>query len=244
MIRLQNRRNLRGQIAERISEALLVGELRPGERIIETKLARDLGVGQSTLREGLQELEHRGLLTKHGNRGTFVSKLTERRVKEIYSVRFELEPVAAALACAHITTNHSSRLRSLLEQMERTAKERNLLELIKSDQSFHQLIWSLSNNTTLENVLDLVCAPLFAFYLVTFSHFKQAQVQTFEDFVRDQKEHCNLLAALNTRNPAEAKRVFREVLEIFCSRHIKHVREAAEDIDRLSPESQQSAALR
>ena len=229
MMNLENRRNLRGQIVERIFDALLVGELKPGERIIETKLARELGVGQSTLREALQELEHRGLLTKYSNRGTFVSKLTEKKVREIYGVRFELEPVAAAQACQHMTADRLLRLETLLAKMGGVAKEKNLPELMKSDQAFHHLIWKLSNNATLEKVLELVCAPLFAFYVVAFSHFRHASTETLDDFIRDTNEHAGLLAALSSGRPEEAKKVFRETLELFCTRHIKHVREAAED---------------
>ena len=94
------KKNLRRQLADRLFEAILEGELRPGERLAEVRLARQLGVGQSTLREALQELEYRGLLTKNENRGTFVTKLTTQKVNEIYAVRLELEPLAASLAAA------------------------------------------------------------------------------------------------------------------------------------------------
>lgn len=229
MIQLQNRRNLRGQVAARLFEAILRGELHPGERIIETKLARQLGVGQSTLREALQELEHRGLLSKYENRSTFVAKLTEKDVNEIYSVRLELEPKAAGYACESMTPDRSAQLQHHLDEMEGAAVKRDLPELMKSDLAFHQLIWKLSGNSALERVLDLVCAPLFAFYLVRYSHFKHAPTQTLDDFVTDEKEHFNLLAALNSGNPEEARRVFRATLETFCARHLRHVREADED---------------
>jgi DNA-binding GntR family transcriptional regulator len=238
MIQLHNRRNLRAQVAGRLFDALLLGELQPGERIIETKLARQLGVGQSTLREALQELEHRGLLSKHENRGTFVATLTERQVKEIYSVRLELEPMAAALACQRMTPDHSSELLNLLSKMETATEQKDFVELMKSDFRFHQLIWKLSDNATLERALDLVCAPLFAFYVVRSSHFKHAPARTFGDFVTDQKEHCSLLAALRRGNPEDAKRVFRETLEIFCARHLRHVLEAGEPGIRSPYESQ------
>jgi DNA-binding GntR family transcriptional regulator len=83
MIKLVNRTNTRRQIVEHLFDAIRQGELKPGDRIGEVNLARQLGVGQSTLREALQELEHQGLVTKHENRATFVSTLTTKDVEDI-----------------------------------------------------------------------------------------------------------------------------------------------------------------
>ena len=101
MIRLPKRSNLATQITEGLFDAILRGELKPGEQIIETKMAKQLGVGQSTFREALQALEHRGLVTK--NRNTFVTELTVQDVEVLFAVRLELEPLAASLACGRLT---------------------------------------------------------------------------------------------------------------------------------------------
>src|SRR5215831_16281237 len=156
---ITHRGGLRKQLTEHLFNSILRGELRPAERIVEGKLARELGVGQSTLREGLQELEHRGLITKYENRGTFVTKLTTKEVEEIYAVRLELEPLAAALASRKMMLEHSVKLGKFLEKMRNARQRQDLAEMLKADLGFHQLIWKLSNNSTLERVLNLVCAP-------------------------------------------------------------------------------------
>ena len=108
------KRSLRHELADRLFMAIVSGELQPGERLGEVRLARPLGVCQSTLREALQELEYRGLLTKKENRGTFVTSLTVELVEEIYAVRLELEPLAAALASSEMSRERILILHGLL----------------------------------------------------------------------------------------------------------------------------------
>ena len=118
LIEISKRPSLRTQITDRLFDAILKGELSPGERLVETKLARQLRVGQSTLREALQTLEHQGLITKLDNRGTFVTKLTAKDVEGMYAVRLELEPMAAVLTHKRLQPHHFAELERMVEGME------------------------------------------------------------------------------------------------------------------------------
>lgn len=202
------------------------GELRPGDRIVEIKLARQLGVGQSTLREALQDLEYRGLVTKHANRGTYVTRLTPKAVEDIYAVRLELEPMAAALAGERVTKEHLTRLREILAKMAEAGRAQNFPELMNNDLAFHQLIWKLSNNATLERALNLICAPLFAFYLTTLPYFQSPAGEGSYDFSKDHDQHCRLLDLLSTGDPELIRTGFRKIIARFKQDEIKHVRKA------------------
>ena len=116
VVELRERKTVRGQVTARLFQAIVAGELRPGDRIIETKLASQLGVGQSTLREALQDLEYRELVKKEANRGTYVTVLTSKAVKDMYAVRLELEPMAAELAKKNITNKHLAQLREMVTE--------------------------------------------------------------------------------------------------------------------------------
>lgn len=225
MIKEMKRGNMRSRLTDHLFEAILHGELRPGDRIVEGKLARQLQVGQSTLREALQELEHRGLITKRENRGTFVTKLTTKEVEGIYAVRLELEPLAASLAHQRLTPEQAARLTHFVDKMESARQHRDLIEILRNDLAFHQLIWKLSDNTVLERALNLVCAPLFAFYLLRIS---SDPVYDFNrdayDFSRDNQEHYALLESLKKGGPDEVRSAFREMIEGFRLRHLQHVR--------------------
>src|SRR5215471_14981927 len=86
----------RHEVARRLEEAILAGELRPGARLHEMKLASQLNVSQASVREALQELEGLGWVTKYPNRGSFVMNLTNQELIQIYQVRRQLEPLACA----------------------------------------------------------------------------------------------------------------------------------------------------
>lgn len=218
------RGTMRTQLSEYLSEAILHGELKPGERIIEIKLARQLGVGQSTLREALQVLEHRALITKFENRGTFVTRISTKEVESIYTVRLELEPLAASLASQQMTGADFQALEGQLDRMLKAQQRTDLIDLMKQDFAFHQFIWKLSDNLPLERCLNLVCAPLFTFYMLRFSANDFSKHTT--DFRKDYEEHQELVAALRKGGTEEVKKAFREVLQVFRVRHKEHVQEA------------------
>jgi DNA-binding GntR family transcriptional regulator len=221
----RNRLSISDQVAEQLLDAVISGEISPGERLIETKLARQFRIGQSTLREALQQLEHKGIVTKYPNRATFVTELTEKAVEEIYSVRSQLEPFAGSLGCKRMSDVDYARLANFLGEMEGSSQNRNFRALMKCDHAFHQHIWKLSGNSTLEKALEFTCAPLFAFYLVRFTYFVDAPAAIMQDFAKDLQDHCKLLTALKSGNPELAEHVFREVISVFRARHLRHIAE-------------------
>jgi DNA-binding GntR family transcriptional regulator len=195
-------------------EAILQGELKPGERIIETKMAAQLGVGQSTFREALQALEHRGLVTK--DRGTFVTKLTVQDVNLLFVVRLELEPLAASLACGRLSSKQFQQLEFHLDEMKKARQRQNFTTLLKNDLAFHQLIWEAPQVRTLKRILGLVLPPLFAFFFMRHSHaFSDDPTLAEETFRKEHEDHSRLLAALKEGDPEQAKMIFREVIRHF-----------------------------
>jgi DNA-binding GntR family transcriptional regulator len=214
MIRLTKRSNLAEQITGRLFEAILQGELKPGERIIETKMASQLGVGQSTFREALQALEHRGLVTK--DHGTFVTKLTPQDVELLFTVRLALEPLAASMACGKLTPTQIGQLELFLDEMKRARQRRDFPTLLRNDLAFHELIWEAPQVGTLKRILNLVLPPLFAFFFMRHAHaFSNDPALAEETFRKEHEDHCRLLAALKKGKPEEAKQTFQEVNQQF-----------------------------
>src|ERR671936_391943 len=78
-------------VAETLREGIIAGKLKPGERLVEQKLAAQLGIGQPTLREALKELEYQGFVRKVPNRGTYVTRLSQEDFSKILEVRMALE---------------------------------------------------------------------------------------------------------------------------------------------------------
>src|SRR5487761_867839 len=127
-----NRDILRRSLAAHLHDAILRAELSPGERIVEGKLARELGVAQGSLREALQELEHQGLVTRRDNLGTFVIKPSASDVEDIYVVRRQLEPLAARLARERMTQDQLAQMVDLVEKMETAGARQDFVELLKT----------------------------------------------------------------------------------------------------------------
>src|SRR5919205_3173807 len=79
--------SLRAEVRERLRRAIMQGTLKPGEQIVESRLARQLGISQAPVREALRELEQLGLVVNHSRRGTFVRKFTPEDAWEMYTLR-------------------------------------------------------------------------------------------------------------------------------------------------------------
>lgn len=223
MIRPLKRGNLRERIVNHLYESILQGELRPGERIVEGKVARQLGVAQASLREALQELEHQGLVTKQDNRGTFVVQLTAIDVENMYVVRQELEPLAAKLAYARLTPEHLTRMASMVDRMSVAGLRGDFVELLKIDLDFHRFIWQLSGNNSIERALNAVCPPLFASYLM-----KATRGSTYNQ-AKDVEEHRALVGAFKLGNGDKVEKVFQNIMETFRSQDVENLRTWSDD---------------
>ena len=157
---------LKDRVSELIKTAILSGRLEAGDRIVEMKLAEDLGVGTTSVREALFELESQGFVTRVTNKGTFVTELTKDDIAQIVRVRRELEGLAAELAAERVTPSEVSRLRDIVSHMHRAAGNNDLENFYRSDLEFHRCIWELSGNRHLVKALDITVVPLFAFFIM------------------------------------------------------------------------------
>ena len=228
MVRPFKRGALRNRLTAHLFDAILHGELSAGERIVEGKIAQQLGVAQSTVREALQQLEHHGLVTKHDNRGTFVSRLTTEDIEGIYTVRRELEPLAASLARERLTAEHLEELANLVEQMRVAGEAGDFVKLLKTDIEFHRLIWKVSGNKWIERALEVVCLPLFGCYLI-----KTSSGHIYNR-AKDLEEHRTLLKVLSEGPPEGVRRVFTQIMETFRVQEIQNFQAAEEAAPTLS----------
>jgi len=213
---------LRNRLTAHLFDAILHGELSAGERIVEGKLARQLGVAQGTVREALQQLEHQGLVTKYDNRGTFVSRLTTEDIEGIYTVRRELEPLAAALARERLTAEHLDDLANLVEQMRIAGDAGDFVKLLKTDIEFHRLIWKVAGNKWIERALEVVCLPLFGCYLI-----KTSSGHLY-NYAKDLEEHRTLLKVLSEGRSEEVRKVFTQIIDTFRAQEIQNFQAAEE----------------
>jgi len=190
--------------ADWLRSAIMRGELEPGERLVEHRLANALGIGQPTLREALKELELQGFVRKTPKKGTHVTKLTKDDFRSILEVRMALEVVAVERAATRLTKGSIAQLALRIRGMESAAKRFELAEFHQNDVEFHEILWAAAGNEYLTLALERTAFGLFAFVLL------QREPDATEEFLSAVEQHKVILAALKTGDPAEARRAFTE----------------------------------
>ena len=189
-------------VAEKLREAVLAGQLKPGERLLEQKLAAGFGIGQPTLREALKELEFQGFVRKSPKKGTYVTELTTEDFRKIQEVRMALEVVAIERAARNITDEGVRELEKLVSTMRTAAQKFNLATFHKSDLAFHRIVWDLTGNEYLGLALERVAFGLFAFVLL------QRDPSASNEFIASAEQHAQIVAGLCTRDPKRAREAF------------------------------------
>jgi DNA-binding GntR family transcriptional regulator len=157
---------LKDRVSELIKDAILSGKLQAGDRIVEMKLAADLGLGTTAIREALFELEAQGFVTRLNNKGTYVTKLSRQDVAQILTVRHELEGLAVQLLEERATDEGVAVLRQIVCVMRDMASRNDLEGFYRADLEFHRTIWAQAGNRHLAKALDTLIVPLFAFYIM------------------------------------------------------------------------------
>ena len=192
--------------AQAIRESIISGELKGGDRILEQKWAVRLGIGQPTLREGLQELEHQGLLRKIPQRGTYVTQLSPTDYRLIQEVRIPLEAIAVGKATKNITPESERELTDLVMNM---AGGGNSVIDVKSfhdnDVAFHRKIWTLAENEYLADTLESITFRLFVFSIVgRWPDNPDALVER----VAAVQQHLGILEGIKSHDPHTASLTF------------------------------------
>lgn len=157
---------LRDKIYEIIRGWILAGQLKPGERLVEISIARQLKVSRAPLREALWLLANHGLVIIEAHRGAFVTKLSEQDIRDIFELRETLEIRAALNTRRKMTTESERQLEEATVRLESAAREQDMSAFVKADARFHETIASLSGNTHLEEIVNDLSTRFFGYELI------------------------------------------------------------------------------
>ena len=151
-------RTLPTQVADHIRERILSGELAPGERILETELAEELGVSRHTLRSALQTLTFEGLLEQSQFKSTHVPLPHAEDVFETYTLRNALEAMACRLAAGRAPTFGTAELDAVVARMAAAARGNDRESMVRADYAFHTAVVELAGHTRLREHYRLLQA--------------------------------------------------------------------------------------
>jgi DNA-binding GntR family transcriptional regulator len=197
------------QATQLIRELIISGRLASGERIVESKIAREWRVGQPTVREALKSLESEGLVTYSPNRGCSVTELTGKQIEQITRLRTALEMLAIEIAVENRADWNPQVLRDAINDMKDAAQKGDANRYYQCDLRFHQKLWEVSANEYLTKALTSVVLPLFSFVLR--KHYQEKQI----DLVINAKEHEMLAEAVISSSPEQVKSDVEKILADF-----------------------------
>lgn len=131
---------LRDEVSDYLKKEILTGRLKAGERIVETKIAQELGVSQSPVREAIRELELMGLLESKPYVGSYAKKLSAKDINDAFKVRACLEVLACKEAVHKISEDQLKKMDTILEEMRVAAEMQNIELFTDLDNNFHRAI--------------------------------------------------------------------------------------------------------
>lgn len=146
-------KSLTSIIFEKIREDILNGMYDPGEKIVEAKLADELGVSRTPVREALKQLELDGLVENIPNRGVIVKGVTSQDIKDIYTIREAIEGIAARWSVERMSQEELDSLKEIYELMEFYTFKKDVDKIFELNTRFHELIYMATNSRFLEHVL-------------------------------------------------------------------------------------------
>jgi DNA-binding GntR family transcriptional regulator len=129
---------------------------KPGDKIVETLIAKELNVSQAPVREAIKDLKIMGFIVSIPYKGSYVKEVSEQELKDVYSVREVLEELAIKQGFKNYDDKIIIKLQTIIEQMIKAAQERNFIRQHEMDWEFHRTIISMSQNIFIEKIfMDL-----------------------------------------------------------------------------------------
>ncbi|MGC1784086.1 MAG: GntR family transcriptional regulator [Acidobacteriaceae bacterium] len=187
----------RHHVREEIQRRILSGESKPGERLSQQSLAKELGVAQGAVRESLLELQWLGLVESVDHLGVFVGDLDVSRICEAYEIREVLEGLAARLACNHAGRADIAELRRMADKIFQLAHEEKAEEMGSLDRKMHFHIIELARNPIL-----LRLAETYRVLGMTVRASREPQII--------HEEHLQIIEAIERNSAEEAERLARQ----------------------------------
>jgi len=190
----------RGEVAYRyVRSAIQRGDFKPGERLREIDLARQIGLSRTPIREALSRLESDGLVTHDAIRGVVVAELDHNMVTELYYMREVLEGTAARLVAQHASDVEISILDDLCQQYEAALGDETALKT--ANRRFHETLYRCSHNRYLLNMVTVLHDALALIGGTTLGHAERA-AETLH-------EHRAVVAAIRARDADAAEQALR-----------------------------------
>ena len=206
-LKMDSYQPLRDVIFETLRKAIVSGDIKPGERLMEVSLANQMGVSRTPVREAIRRLEAEGLVTMIPRKGTHVSELSVKDIMDVLEVRTVLDKLATDLAAKRMQPSQLKALENAHKQYIACVEKNNMEGAIKKDVEFHDIIYASSGNPRLIAVAGSLREHIYRFRVIYLSG---------GDLVAENvlNEHEEILAAL--------KEAQSDTASILAEKHIRN----------------------
>lgn len=207
---------LRDVVFNTLRQAILRGELEPGERLMEIQLAERLGVSRTPIREAIRKLELEGLVLMVPRKGAEVAKISEKSLRDVLEVRRSLEELAIELACQRMDEEAIGELEEAQRAFAAAIESGDVMAIAESDEHYHDVIYQGTENSRLVQILNNLREQMYRYRLEYIKDKDKRQILLLE--------HETILKAIKNRHVTEAKEAMRAHIdnqEITVSRNIK-----------------------
>lgn len=154
---------LRDVVFNTLRQAILTGELKPGERLMEIHLASRLGVSRTPIREAIRKLELEGLVIMIPRRGAEVAKITEKSMQDVLEVRRALDTLCVELACERISEEELAQLKEACDEFERATHTKDTKKIAQADVRLHDIIVKATRNTRLVQLVSNLSEQMYRY---------------------------------------------------------------------------------
>ncbi|MGD2124765.1 MAG: GntR family transcriptional regulator [Desulfobacteraceae bacterium] len=219
---LPARKSLGQHVFENLKHAIIRGNILPGDRLVESRIAEALDISRTPVREAIHKLEREGLLRKLPRGGFTVLNLTREDIEETFGIRCVLESYAARLAALNHREEELEPLEERIKEFQICLENGRMDELPRINTEFHNLFYALSRSPKLIKLINDLRDQIYRFRKIILSMNNTARTSN--------EDHKKMLEAIKNRDVKRVERLVKEhilrgqkiVLEAFERRRGDH----------------------
>ena len=197
---------LRDIVFRTLREAIVTGELKPGERLMEIKLANEMGVSRTPVREAIRKLEQEGLVHLTARKGAEVAPINARDLREVLEIRKALESLASKMACRYAKEEDIDVLEEINSDIKKAIESGDSDRIARLDVRFHEEICTLSGNSQLNGILNRLKEHIYRYRLEYIAELKN------KNAIID--EHNKIIQDMRNKNEKAVRRDIEHHIEV------------------------------
>jgi len=196
LLKLEGYELLSKKVYRKLKKEIIKGSFKPGNKILEGRIAEQMGISRTPVREAIRELAAEGFVTLSPNQGVVVRSVSVENIREVLQIHSVLEGLAARLSCEVTNEEDLKELENYVNKMEKLVEKKDLLTYSEVDLKFHELIVNICRNKRLiqmrRNISDQA------------QRYRISSLSIPRRLKESLKEHQKILEAFKTKDPKKA----------------------------------------